>query len=835
MDGVVLDFKLEAKTANKQLKELNANVKKVGEQVSTTRLAIANAFGSAIVGSIKAVTGAIVSSIGSIASKTIELEQLTTQFEVLTNSTEDAKKIMSDLQKFAASTPFQLPGIAKVSAQLLAFGFNQDQLIPKLKELGDVAAASGSDLADIGLIFGQISAAGKLTGERLLQIQERGIPIGPALAKTMGVAETAIKDLVSKGAVDFATFEQAFGSLNKVGGFAFKGMIKQSKTLGGVLSTLGDNFSLLQTEIGTEFLPIAKQLGVALITLIQNNLELIKSLARLMADGIKVVIDGFITLGKHLYDNAAIYKPIAVGIGIVGLALVALGVKAIIASISFTTLATTAAAAWIAITGPVGLVILAIAAVGAAAYALWENWDQVVAWITTKAHEMAATFKDVAAKILETISPIEPAFRLVFSSLIKIWAYTTGTIIQGAIDVAGVLGGVFGLKLPDSIKNFKSNLLESAEAMKNGGGTAEKLAKSLREGAQASRDSATAVKVASVAIEENTKKTNKNAASKKTAADQQRKIELKAEEDRKKIDADLKALKDAQKLIEAEEKLVVQKLEDAEAEAKLTKIQDLHTREQEIKIQAAKNVGASAKELEILKTKFEIDNSKTRLANARKETKEKRKIANQQVANYRQGRVAEVKWEKLTLEQKKGYVVQSLTSLSNLQNSSNKAAFAVGKSAAIANAIITTYQGATAAYTAMVGIPFVGPVLAAIAAATAVAGGLANVSKIRAQKPPAASTFATGGVVTGPGTSTSDSIPAFLSNNETVLNGRQQANTLMAIAEGGNNNNNDGLLNAIHGLGDRIANMEIVLQTSDYEIGRSVQRSLDDGLTFSNS
>ena len=55
---------------------------------------------------------------------------------------------------------------------------------------------------------------------------------------------------------------------------------------------------------------------------------------------------------------------------------------------------------------------------------------------------------------------------------------------------------------------------------------------------------------------------------------------------------------------------------------------------------------------------------------------------------------------------------------------------AVGKAAAVAQTTIDTYQSATAAYKAMVGIPVVGPALAPVAAGVAIAAGLANVRKI---------------------------------------------------------------------------------------------------------
>jgi hypothetical protein len=71
--------------------------------------------------------------------------------------------------------------------------------------------------------------------------------------------------------------------------------------------------------------------------------------------------------------------------------------------------------------------------------------------------------------------------------------------------------------------------------------------------------------------------------------------------------------------------------------------------------------------------------------------------------------------------------------LSVLQKSENKKIAAVGKAAAIAQAIVDTYKAATSAYAAMAGIPYVGPGLGAAAAAAAVAAGMANVNAIRAQ------------------------------------------------------------------------------------------------------
>jgi len=118
-----------------------------------------------------------------------------------------------------------------------------------------------------------------------------------------------------------------------------------------------------------------------------------------------------------------------------------------------------------------------------------------------------------------------------------------------------------------------------------------------------------------------------------------------------------------------------------------------------------------------------------------------------------------------------------------------------GKAVAVAQTTIDTYLAAQKAYASLVGIPIVGPALAGVAAGIAVAGGLMNVKKILSvQVPqtggagggagagsgapaarPAASKFAQGGLVTGPGTGTSDSINAMLSNGEAVINANSTA------------------------------------------------------------
>ncbi|MFA6662493.1 MAG: hypothetical protein WCS56_05625, partial [Bacilli bacterium] len=88
----------------------------------------------------------------------------------------------------------------------------------------------------------------------------------------------------------------------------------------------------------------------------------------------------------------------------------------------------------------------------------------------------------------------------------------------------------------------------------------------------------------------------------------------------------------------------------------------------------------------------------------------------------------------------------------------------IQKAASIAQTTIHSAEAAMAAYKALAGIPIVGPVLGASAAAAAIAAGAIQIAVIKAQK------FATGGLFKGQGGERDDQNLVMLSNNEYVVN-----------------------------------------------------------------
>jgi len=231
-----------------------------------------------------AVAGAAAGAFGLTALKAAaNQEQTIIAFETMLGSAEKAASFYKDLVDFAARTPFELKGLEQSSKQLLAYGFTQEEVLPNLRALGDIAAGVGMDkLPNLILAFGQVKAATKLTGMELRQFTEAGVPLLDELAKIMDKPVAAIQEMVSAGEIGFPVVQQAMQNLTGEGGRFENLMDKQSKTLGGMWSNLQDTWEQFLRGEGARFIEWAKQFIEIAIDIAQNKLpEWIKKMEEL--------------------------------------------------------------------------------------------------------------------------------------------------------------------------------------------------------------------------------------------------------------------------------------------------------------------------------------------------------------------------------------------------------------------------------------------------------------------------------------------------------------------------------------------------------------------------
>jgi hypothetical protein len=194
-----------------------------------------------------AAIGSFVSDVGRVRS---QFQQLEVAFNTMLGSKEKAAKLLSEVQNFAAKTPFELTEVAGATKQLLAFGIGADKITETLRSLGDIASGLGQPLGEIAYLYGTIKTAGVANAVDIKQFAQRGIPIYEALAQVLKVNVKEVTNLVSAGKVGFPEIEKAFKALTAEGS-KFGGLMEaQSKTLGGLTSNFRDAYDQMLNDIG---------------------------------------------------------------------------------------------------------------------------------------------------------------------------------------------------------------------------------------------------------------------------------------------------------------------------------------------------------------------------------------------------------------------------------------------------------------------------------------------------------------------------------------------------------------------------------------------------------
>lgn len=194
---------------------------------------------TAIVAMSTAATGAV----GAAGFSFLALkEQSQIAFTTMLGDGQRAKAFLVELEQFAATTPFEFPGLIQSAQKLLAMGFAAEDVLPMLTSIGDATAALGGSpelLGRITTVLGQMKQKGKVQAEEMLQLAEAGIPAWDMLAKKLGVDIPTAMSMVTKGMVsaDVAIEALLSGMNSKFGGL----MAQQSKTFSGMLSTMKDN------------------------------------------------------------------------------------------------------------------------------------------------------------------------------------------------------------------------------------------------------------------------------------------------------------------------------------------------------------------------------------------------------------------------------------------------------------------------------------------------------------------------------------------------------------------------------------------------------------------
>lgn len=234
---------------------MKAGLNAAGKDAESFASRIASiAGGMAVYDLAKSAVTSIASGITGLATTAIKLaadaEQAKVAFTTMLGSADLAKQLIAQINSFAAATPFETSELVNVSKNLLAFGVAQEQIVPTMRVLGDLAAGNSEKFAALASIYGKMKT-GKITSMDIVQIAERGIPIFDQLATQMGKTKQEIMAMASQGGVSLGDIQTAMIALTSEGGKFHGMMAAQSQTLTGLWSTMQDAVSMALTEIGT--------------------------------------------------------------------------------------------------------------------------------------------------------------------------------------------------------------------------------------------------------------------------------------------------------------------------------------------------------------------------------------------------------------------------------------------------------------------------------------------------------------------------------------------------------------------------------------------------------
>lgn len=222
------------------------------------------------------------------------------------------KAISDSAMNAVTGTAYGFGDAMSTASSAIAAGVDQKNIEPYLKNIANISAATGSDFNEIGALINKIQTTGRLQGDELMQLSDRGLPMLAKIAELKGVDANTARDMISKGEI---SAEDAIKAATAAAGDSAKEMNKTwnaaKMNFGSALSKIGAG--LLGGKEGEEggifgamtpmllkvndalngFVPIAKNAGDAIKDFATNGFEKLKSGFGKVSEFFKPAMDKF--------------------------------------------------------------------------------------------------------------------------------------------------------------------------------------------------------------------------------------------------------------------------------------------------------------------------------------------------------------------------------------------------------------------------------------------------------------------------------------------------------------------------------------------------------------
>ena len=251
---------------------------------------------------------ALTAGVGIVTKLGMQTEKTAVAFNVLVGNEEKAAKMLGEINKYADNTLWDRTTTQNAAQTMLGFGVSTETVVDDLKMLGDVAQGDKNKLQQLALVFGQISSAGKLQGQDLLQLINAGYNPLLDISQLTGKSVAQLKDDMSKGLVTFDMVRAAFQKATGEGG-------KFSHMTDRIAQTSYGAFEQLKGKlIGTllEFYKVVEPFVIPTLNALGKGLEFVSKMATWASEHLNILIPvikvlGAAFLGYTVAANAATF------------------------------------------------------------------------------------------------------------------------------------------------------------------------------------------------------------------------------------------------------------------------------------------------------------------------------------------------------------------------------------------------------------------------------------------------------------------------------------------------------------------------------------------------
>lgn len=180
----------------------------------------------------------------------IALRDNLVKLEVIVGDVAAAKRLYIALRQIAVQTNQTTDNVMRSAVTMAQFGVSTNSVVPSMNMLSQIAAGNSDRLQSLALAYGQVAAAGRLTGQETLQFVNAGFSPLAEMARTTGKDMRQLRKEMEAGNISFAMVTNSLRTATSEGGRFFGMGEKLSGEYSGAVSRLNDSFTQLKETIG---------------------------------------------------------------------------------------------------------------------------------------------------------------------------------------------------------------------------------------------------------------------------------------------------------------------------------------------------------------------------------------------------------------------------------------------------------------------------------------------------------------------------------------------------------------------------------------------------------